>query len=184
MSAPQAKGGKEMANLICPNCHGVKRTSVITVNCEPDARMLGIVKCLCCGHEVPITINKGFIEKIDIALPGAQSENLMSSVPADINEDIQETERANYAQCYKACVTMCRRALQLELIDRGIADAPLQLMLKKAANNNLLSGDIYNLATSIKGYGDIGAHRREQLQPQEVNMVIYATVRMLNEIFQ
>ncbi len=43
---------------------------------------------------------------------------------------------------------------------------------------------IFDLATSIKGFGDIGVHRKEKLEPQEVNMVIYATVRMLNELFK
>lgn len=173
-----------MNTLNCPKCLGVKRTSAINVICEPTAKMWGIIKCLACGHEIPITINQGFIEKLDTALPGSQSDNLNSSVPTDIKEDIKEAERANYSQCYKACVTMCRRALQLGLIDKQIADAPLQTMLNKSVEMKLISDNLYNLATSIKGYGDIGAHRREQLEPQEVNMVIYATVRMLNELFK
>jgi len=79
---------------------------------------------------------------------------------------------------------MCRRALQLALIDKDIEDKPLSKMLKEAKTpKKLLDDDIYNLATSIKGFGDIGVHRREKLEPQEVNMVIYATVRMLNELF-
>ncbi len=177
------EGGQEMASLICPNCHGHKRTTPITVECMPDAKMWGIIQCLRCEHELPITISSGFIQKIDTSLPGAQSDNLHSSVPSDIQGDVREAERANYAQCYNACVAMCRRALQLGLIDKGISDGPLGGMLNQALSNNLLRQDTYNLATSVKGYGDIGVHRREQLEPQEVNMVIYATVRMLNQLF-
>ena len=185
------KGGKrKMANLTCPKCFkkqadgGKARLSVMTVECTPDARMVGIVQCLICGHELPITIESGFIQKIDIALPGAQSDNLHSTVPPDIKEDIKEAERANYHQCYKACVTMCRRALQLGLIDKGIEDKPLQSMLDNALDKALLGPKTYSLATSIKGYGDIGAHRREELEPKEVDLVIYATVKMLNELFE
>jgi len=180
--ALKKEGEQKMVDLICPKCHGVKRKTSIKVECEPQAKMWGIVQCLACGHELPITMHAGFVQKLDIALPGAQSDHLNLSVPSDIKEDVQEAERANYAQCYKACVTMCRRALQLGLIDKAIPDAPLSTMLKQALDEKLIEQKTFDLATSIKGYGDIGAHRKEQLEPQEVTMVIYATVRMLNEL--
>jgi len=177
--------GLAMPQLICPKCHGDRRTlSIYThVDCDAETKIWGILQCLGCGHELPITLNKGCIEKVDVSLPGIQSDRLTPSVPDDIKEDIEEAERANYAQCYKAAATMCRRAVQLGLIDKEIPDAPLGAMLKTALKQELLSQDLYNLATSIKGFGDIGAHRREHLDPEEVNMVIYATVRMLNELF-
>ncbi len=56
-------------------------------------------------------------------------------------------------------------------------------MLEEARKMKLIEQKTYDLVKSIKGYGDIEEHRREHLEPQEVNMVIYATVRMLNEIF-
>ena len=107
------------------------------------------------------------------------------SVPDDIKEDIQEAERANYGQCHKACVTMCRRALQLSLIDKGIEDKPLGQMLEEAKGiKKLLTDETYGLAKSIKHFGDIGAHRKETIDPEVARLVIYATVRMLNEIFK
>lgn len=129
-------------------------------------------------------IPKGFIQKVDTDLPGAQSDQLNALVTADIKEDIKEAERAHYNQCDKACVTMCRRALQLGLIDKGIIDASLSTMLEDAHKKQLLMQKTYDLATTIKGYGDIGAHRRDELNTEEVNMVIYATVKMLNELFK
>ncbi len=184
MTAPKAKGEKEMANIVCPICKVKGRSSSIALECTPEAKMTGIVQCLVCGHEIPITLENSYIQKLDIALPGAQSDKFGDSVPNDIKEDVKEAERANYHQCYKACATMCRRALQLGLIDKGVKDEALNRMLKNALGNNLLNQEMYSLATSIKGFGDIGAHRREQLESQEVNMLIYATVRMLNELFE
>jgi hypothetical protein len=173
-----------MPYFICPKCHGERRTHTIysKVDCDSETKIWGIVQCLGCGHELPITLNKGCIEKIDVSLPGIQSDRLISSIPNGIKDDIQEAERCNYYQCYKACVTICRRALQLGLIDKGIKDGPLGWMLEQA-KSHLLTQEIYDLATSIKGYGDIGAHRSEKLEPQEISMVIYAAVRMLNELF-
>jgi len=173
-----------MPAVYCPNCQGDQRTQPIILNCEHRAKMQGIVQCLVCNHEFPITIINDCIQKIDVALPGLQSDQLNPSVPADLKDDVQEAERANYAQCYKACVTMCRRALQLALIDKEIADGPLSGMIQKALQKTLIEQKTYDLATTIKGYGDIGTHRKEELDPQEVNMVIYATVRMLNELFK
>lgn len=172
-----------MTELLCPKCKEREEHTEFDVRCTGPSKMWGIIQCLECGHEMPFTIFQDYIQKIDIALPGVQSDQLNPSVPPDIKEDVQEAERANYAQCHKACVTMCRRALQLGLIDKGIPDGPLSGMLSQALSKNLFKQDIYNLATSIKGYGDIGAHRKEQLEPTEVKMVIYATVRMLNELF-
>lgn len=173
-----------MTELICPKCYGVKTTGVIRVECVGDAKMWGIIQCLNCQHEFPFTMVRNYMQKLDVALPGAESDRLNPSVPDDIKDDVREAERANYAQCYKACVTMCRRALQLSLIDKGIKDSGLSGMLREALNKNLLTQDIFSLATSIKGYGDIGAHRKDHLEPQDVNMVIHAAVRMLNELFQ
>lgn len=182
--ALKKKGEQQMPDVICPKCHGERRTEEIRVTCQPGAKMWGIIQCLECGHEFPITLDRGYIQKIDIALPGAQSNRLNSSVPSDIKGDVGESERANYAQCYKACVAMCRRALQLSLIDRGIEDKPLSKMLEDALNAKLINQDTYSLSTSIKGYGDIAVHRREIIEPEEAKLVIYTTVRMLNELFK
>jgi hypothetical protein len=176
-------GQKEMAKIICPNCHGKKRREAISVECHPEAKMWGIIQCTACGHELQITMDGGYIQKLDISMPGVQSDKLTSLVPSSIKEDIQEAERSNYSQCYKACVAMCRRALQLSLIDKGIEDKPLGKMLRDALTESLLTQNTYNLATSIKGYGDIGVHRTEELEPKEVEIAIYMAVKMLNELF-
>ena len=181
------KWRQEMVDMICPKCQGISRTDKIQLSCSGRVTVTGIIRCGVCKHEFPFTMYGGqsdsFIQKLDTALPGAQSDRLNPSVPVGIREDIQEAERANYAQCYKASVAMCRRALQLSLIDKGIGDAPLSKMLEQAKVNKTLTDNTYNLATSIKGYGDIGVHRTDQLDPKEVELVIYTTVRMLNEIF-
>jgi hypothetical protein len=174
---------KEMPHIMCPNCKSERRSGSIEVQCTNQAQMWGIIKCLNCEHEWPITIEDGYIKKIDIALPGVQSDQLNPSVPPDIQDDVREAERANYSQCYKACVTMCRRALQLSLIDKGIEDKPLGKMLEDAHKaKKFLTDDTYTLAKSIKHFGDIGAHRKEVIEPEVARLVIYTTVLMLNEL--
>ena len=173
-----------MTEIICPQCRNVTHAGVIRVECVGNVKMWGIIQCLVCQHEFPFTMFKNYMEKLDVALPGQQSDRLNSSVPADLKDDVQEAERANFSQCYKACVAMCRRALQLGLIERKIPDGSLGGMIESAKNQKLIEQRIFDLATSIKGFGDIGVHRKEELEPQDVNMVIHATVRMLNELFK
>jgi len=127
-------------------------------------------------------MRNGHIRKLDTALPILQSDKLASDVSPDIREDVKEAERCHYHQCYKACVTMCRRALQLSLIDKGIEDKPLGKMLEDAHKvKKLLTDDTYTQAKSIKHFGDIGAHRQEAIEPEVARLVIYTTVLMLNE---
>ena len=174
----------KMVKLDCPHCVASGYPHEFTISTAGNFEMKGNIKCLRCGLERPFTLAHQYFRELAILVPGEQSGRLHSSVPSDLKEDIQEAERANYAQCYKASVTMCRRAVQLALIDKGIEDAPLHAMLQKAQGEELLTIDTYNLATSIKHYGDIGAHRRELLEPQEVPIVVYMAVKMLNELFE
>jgi hypothetical protein len=173
-----------MIKIDCPDCVASGYPREFIIDTHGDFEMKGVIKCLRCGLERPFALAHEYFRELSIPLPGEQSSRLHSSVPSDIKEDIQEAEKAHYAQCYKATVTMCRRAVQLALIDNHIKDGPLGRMLRIAKNKGLLNKDTHSLATSIKHYGDIGAHRRELLELQEVPMVIYMAVKMLNELFK
>lgn len=184
--ALKKKGGqKEVPYVKCPKCYGGTQHAHIEVQCRPEARMKGIIKCRLCQHEWPITIDNGYIQELSITLPVSQSDKLGSAISPDLIEDVKEAERCHYHQCYKACVTMCRRALQLSLIDKGVKDKPLGKMLEDAHKvKKLLTDDTYTQAKSIKHFGDIGAHREETIEPEVARLVIFTTVQMLNEIFK
>jgi hypothetical protein len=184
----KTKGEEEMNQLLCPKCEMEQRSKLgwaypFKIECEGDFVLTGLVWCIQHRHEMPIEIMRGRITKLDTTLPESQSEKLSSSVKQDIKEDIKEAERAHYAQCYKACVAMCRRAVQLSLIEKGIKDRELSRMLSDALEKELLNQNTYQLATSVKGYGDIAMHRSEPIDANDASLVIHAAVRMLNEIF-
>lgn len=186
--ALKKKGGQEeVPYIVCPNqsCLKHEREEAIEVQCKNSAQMRGIITCLNCNHEWPITIDNGHIKELGVALPISQSDKLGSGVSPDIKEDVREAERCHYHQCYKACVTMCRRALQLSLIDKGMKDERLGDMLEEAHTvKKLLTDDTYTQAKSIRHFGNIGAHRRETIDPEVARLVIFITVQMLNEIFK
>jgi len=174
-----------MAYLMCPICKEKRSPwQYIEVDCNHNASLRGIVTCLICNHEWPITIMNSVIHKVDTGLPGVQSTKLSQIVPPDIKEDIKEAERANYSQCFRAAAAMCRRAIQMALIDKGIADKQLGNMLNEAYKlKHLLTERTYSLAINIKGYGDIAVHHAEQLEHEDVNIAIKFAVDMLNEIY-
>jgi len=174
-----------MVELDCPKCLERKLSNRLKLEIyEGNYEIRGVIRCLIDQHERPIVINKNYLHQLDESLPGEQSSRLLPSVPDDIKDDIREAERANYAQCYKACVAMCRRALQLSLIEKGIADKNLSAMLQEAKERNLLNQDTFVFATTLKIYGDKGVHKNEKLEPEKVKLAIYVAVQMLNELFK
>ena len=175
-----------MAHLSCnnPECPGGRSPGLLQLEVAGGFGIKGILSCLGCGHDRSIAMEVSphgtYLQEV-ACLVGEQSKELASSVPKDIKDDIQEAERAHFAQCFKACVTMCRRALQLALIDKGIKDKPLSKMIADA--KDLFNEKTLTMAISIKGFGDIGAHRKEKIEPEDARIAIYMTVKMLNELF-
>lgn len=161
-------------------CHGED----IWLMCKGRATITGILKCgdPKCNNEQPFTIVNNSLQELLPSLPVEVSQKLSVKVPTDIVADIKEAERSEYMQCHKAAATMCRRALQLELIDRGIPDKPLSSMIEDAKNRHLLDDKTYILAVSIKGFGDIGAHRKEILDRGDIQTLLSVAVKMLNEL--
>ena len=182
-----------MATIRCEVCDDNKRAAAapIAVRCERDNKFKGtvfegIVTCLIDGHRWPIKMREGHVVFTETALPLSDAVELSANIPEGILEDVEEAKRAHFSQCYKASVVMCRRAMQLSLIEKGIADAPLSVMLQKAREGtpSLLTGSTYALAEGIKEYGDRGAHRVEAIGTEETRVVIFTTLRVLNELFE
>ena len=172
--------------IVCPNIKcGCTTTMHYNLQQELPSKpfsIRGILKCGECGHERPLLMDGESITEISAELPGQQSNNLNSKIAQDIKEDVEEAERALFNQCYKASVTMCRRALQLSLIDKGIEDKRLTDMINEAKTKGMFTNETLAIANFVKGFGDMGAHRRELITPDDVKMTIYTTVKILNEL--
>ena len=104
-----------------------------------------------------------------------------------IKQDIEEAERTHFSQSYKSSVVMCRRALQLDLEDKGgPAGTTLGPLLnwEREQDPRLLTERTDAQAQEIKDYGDGGAHRKEEIEPREAELMIFVTVQVLNELYQ
>jgi hypothetical protein len=179
------EGEHKMTELLCPKCSKTGNASLIRIDSYGEIIVRGIIQCEKCQHEFPFTMFKNCIQKLDTSLPGEQSHLLNPQVPLGIKDDVREAERASFAQCYNASVAMCRRALQLSLVDKGIKDNPLSAMLDEAKVHSVLKDDNHIAqAKLIKHFGDIGVHKREDLDSLDVSMAIRVTVQLLNDIFR
>ncbi len=170
----------EWTTLRCAKCG----SGDIWLMCKGDATITGILKCGSpkCKNEHPFTMVNNILHEFLPNLPVEESQKLNSTIPVDIIEDIKEAERSEYLKCHKAAATMCRRAIQIGLIDKGIPDKPLSNMIEDAKDKGLLNDKTYILAKSIKGFGDIGAHRKEELERGDIQILIHLSVKMLNEL--
>ena len=172
--------------VVCPVCASAgagRALSHMTVTIEGSPiRMRGIFRCPRDSHEWPFEFSDGTFRELRRDLPVHCSEDLDQAIPEHLRADVREAETAHYHQCNNAAVVLCRRALQLALVGKGIGDKRLSAMLGEADQQRILTSSTAKLAQGIKAFGDGGAHRMAELNPNDVYMTIYATVRLLNEL--
>lgn len=171
--------------LDCSNCRKENRYCNADFSLDSIAgegiEIKGIITCLQDGHQWPIVIDTNTVREMSSALSDIP---IRPQVPPGIAEEIQEARRAHFMQCFKASVVMCRRAMQMALIEKGIPDGPLQRMLDDAKVKGILGEDgAYGMAMAVKDYGDKGAHRTESLSYQEVGADTLAATLLVNAVF-
>ena len=179
-----------MPNIVtCQECskQGSKNSAEITMR-GGAIELQALMVCLSdSSHQWPIIMRHDQIWSTHGALPVSESSKLRS-VPKGIVQDVKEAERAHFARCYKASVVMCRRALQLAFEKKLGAEnkyltlGPLIDMARKQ-KKPLLDPRTFSFVERIKDTGDGGAHGSVDIDPQEVGVVIFDTVGVLNELF-
>lgn len=205
------EGGEKMTIVRCPEC-SVNNDKVtptsrgkydyredrIVVLCYrgSDAQgshqmvdLEGTIICSYDGHRRPIKLISNVIDSTQPNLPVHDSVNLKPNIPDGLRQDVEEAERAHFAQCYKAACTMCRRAIQLAL-EGKVTPIPASgrtlgpyLAGARAMSPPLLSQQTDGLAETVKDYGDTGAHKKTAITGKEAEIMVYATVKVLNELF-
>ena len=150
----------------------------------PYVSLRGIVTCDFDGHQWPVVLGNNVIDETYSAMPTDESRRMKPSIKEGLRQDIEEAERAHFAGCFKACVTMCRRAMQIALEDKGAVGRTLGPLLENARAKNppLLAKREDMLAEGIKDFGDGGAHRREEIDPRDAAQVVHVAVSVLNEL--
>ena len=196
-----------MAIVRCPACvehnehlsehpygsEGEYHEPTISVQCtrgregSPLVRLDGLITCAYDGHKRPIILVENILDETARTLPSTEATKLSDKVLDGIREDLTEAETDHFNQSYKSSVVMCRRAIQLALENRtGITRLTLGPLLAKAREQDppILSEQTDHLAERVHTYGDIGAHSATALDPKAVEVVIFDTVIVVNEVFE
>lgn len=194
-----------MAEVVCPECaaynsspkpgiSGTFRDPIIRIQCgrtrkDPGSlhrvELQGIITCKYDGHKRPIRLVENTIDDTARNMPLKESQKL-NGVPDGLVEDIEEAESAHFAENFKASVVMCRRAINLALEEILKATDTLGPLLKLAQKREppLLKPHTYSLAERVREYGDKGAHRVGVLDAKAVEVAVFDTVVVLNELYE
>ena len=140
----------KVPTIRCPNCETDKY-----LNPYGYWNYVGPIQCDVCSSIINVKIEKGTVTKTDFVKK--------ASVPTEVKADLEEAGKCYNACAYRACVTMCRRALEGAL-DAKNAGGPLLVdKLKDLRNRNVLSAAQFKVATVIRQFGNYGAHPQDDL---------------------
>jgi len=157
------------------------------ISLDPDAywNYRGKVRCTSCKalHEMSQEGTKlvewKLVLPFEITIP--------AYTPRRVEEDIDEALRCLENDASKGCVVMCRRALE-QIVDLEAAKGKwLAEKLKDLHDQKLISNLVYTMASTIKEFGNYGAHPKNDLL-QQVDMkkakdVARITLRLLEEVY-
>jgi hypothetical protein len=118
--------------------------------------------CSVCGQIVYYITNTGNAELVTAAsiqdrypkiIPG-----LDKAIPQKITKDMIEAYICFDNKCFKASLTMMRRALQNAVRDKGAKGKTLYDEINNLADKHIITPDLKDWAHEIRELGKIGAH--------------------------
>jgi hypothetical protein len=80
------------------------------------------------------------------------------SVPKPIADDFAEALRCQHIQAYRACVVMCRRAIQSSALHLGANGGRLIDQIDDLSKNGIITAPLKEFAHEIRLTGNDGAH--------------------------
>ena len=183
------EGEQDMLTIKCSQCieSGASSGSLLSFAHVRGGRYIltGVLECEIDSHKWHVSLRSGD-QLLDAGteLPVSESKKL-KSVGVGIKQDVQEAEEAHFYRLYKSSAVMCRRAMQLGLIDKGIKDGPTGSMLTKARDEGILSDEqAYRIGLAVADYGGKGAHNKEVLAESDARTAVVAAVKVLNDIYR
>lgn len=104
-------------------------------------------------------------------------------IPAEQLADLAEAAHDLLQGAHKSSVVMSRRCVQGTLLEKGITDKKLSLMLEEA-KGNVISEVLFQQATAVKKFGDAGAHPRDNELKVDTQLDGSLCVQIVKEIYK
>lgn len=98
----------------------------------------------------------------DSAVYPALPRNMSAAVPKTLQSCFQEARACYHVRAYTASAIMCRRALELLAIERGINKQPLAKALAKLKEAGDIDQRLYDWCDALRLAGNQAAHELDQ----------------------
>ena len=116
-----------------------------------------------------------------------KTPKLNPSIPLDVANDYIEAIKCFDIGSNKACVVMCRRALQTSVIQKGATKGKLSDQIDELFEKGIITEDIRNWSHEIRLTGNIGAHPDqdglENVIPQDAEELTKFMEEYLNYVY-
>ena len=170
-----------MPTIICPKCGKPFYLDPFTY-----WNYSGDVKCTNCGAVMAVEIKEGQLLSTPI-LKELKVHNV-PFVPESINDDFLEAQLCHAVGAYKACVVMCRRALEQMCDDMNAKGDTLYQKIKDLQTKGIILSEIADIFNEIRYFGNYGAHPKNDLlegvTEEDSATVLEITLHILKHIYE
>ena len=158
---------------ICPYCRSKttfpSKTSLSMEGCSSSSRIYAACKCDACSKYILGVLRPARTRSYSISswvyeyhVPiGYPDDSVPEEIPTSIADDYQEAIRCHWIKGYKACVLMCRRALEESCVQQKAEGKNLYEMIDDLANKQTITKALKNMAHRIRLFGNRGAHPKK-----------------------
>lgn len=116
---------------------------------------------------------------------GKPNENLDKSIPQDVAEDFKEAIRCHAVKAFRACVVMCRRAIQTSVLGKSAQGNTLVQQIDDLATKGTITQPLKEFAHEIRLTGNVGAHSDglEDVEEEDADDVMAFTDQYLEHVY-
>jgi hypothetical protein len=147
--------------MICPHC-GVFAQFVDNTRSSVGGETHFISQCVSCSRLV-LTVRSGDGETLLDYYPRLV-RTVDASVPEAVGAAFVEAQRCFDVGAYNACATMCRRAVQAAVVERGGKGETLFKQIDDLAEQRLITPALQEWAHEVRVIGKVGAHADEPIE--------------------
>jgi transcription elongation factor Elf1 len=150
-----------LEKMSCPHCGVFSQFSKQAgVNAGEVMRL--IVRCVSCGQDVLLTLSNETGALLDYYPRLVRA--LDPSIPQSVAAALIEAQKCFDVGAHNACATMCRRAVQAAVVERGGHGDSLFKQIDDLAQQRLITPALQEWAHEVRIIGKVGAHADEPIQ--------------------
>ena len=114
---------------------------------------------------------------------GSADDSVTDSVPKKIASDFSEALRCFHVKCYKATVTMCRRAIQASSKEFRAGGEQLIHQIDDLAKKGKITESLKEMAHQIRKIGNDGAHPDNDILKEVTEQDASEIIEFIREYF-